>query len=589
MPQDIFISYSSKDKEKADQLSELLASAGLSVWIDRSGIDVATSWSGEIVDAIEGCKAFVVLLSPNSILSENVIKEVSLAAEQKKKILPLDLEPVDLPRDLKYHLAGIQRAPMTNIDAIIRALGKLGLEAAQAPTLKIVTESDSRKSLMILPFEDLSPTGDNGWFADGIVSEMISALSHVKALRVTDAATTKEYKSYKGHLTIYAREMNIRYFVQGDVRKFGDNIKITSRLLDIETGDHLWQDSMKGTMEDIFDIQEKVAGKVVQGLKIHLASDEKKKLAERGTENAEVYELYMKASEYFARQTKEGFQLTVQLLTEAIKLDTGYARAYFLKANALASLYRSYDRTPSILDETELLSNEALRLKPDLFEVYNPLSQVYLQRGLLAKAEEVVTEYVQKDPENNMSHFALGFFYMESGSFAKAIAPFEESVRLKPDYLVSLFNLVVVCDSAGEQEKCAHWASVALPHAERYLKLHPDDESWPVSHALLLLWSGRTGDAKMAAMNLTNLKDANSLYNSSCLLSMLGEPLESLRTFRKAIDAGFRSMRDMKEFLNSAKEGALSLAGTLEYEEVKRVVEEIELKNEIGYANGTLP
>ncbi|MFI5265102.1 MAG: toll/interleukin-1 receptor domain-containing protein, partial [Candidatus Kapaibacterium sp.] len=142
---DIFISYSSLDKEKADQLSELLASAGLSVWIDQSGIDVATSWSKEIVQAIDGCKAFVVLLSPNSVGSVNVTREVSLASEQKKKILPLDLEPVDLSEDLRYHLAGIQRAPMTNIDAIIRALGKLGLEATQAPTLKLVKETDSRK------------------------------------------------------------------------------------------------------------------------------------------------------------------------------------------------------------------------------------------------------------------------------------------------------------------------------------------------------------------------------------------------------------------------------------------------------------
>src|ERR1051325_8958970 len=102
---DIFISYSSKDREKADQLSELLASAGLSVWIDQSGIDVATSWSKEIVQAIDGCKAFVVLLSPNSVASANVAREVSLASEQKKKILPLDLEPVDLSEDLRYHLA----------------------------------------------------------------------------------------------------------------------------------------------------------------------------------------------------------------------------------------------------------------------------------------------------------------------------------------------------------------------------------------------------------------------------------------------------------------------------------------------------
>jgi tetratricopeptide (TPR) repeat protein len=384
--------------------------------------------------------------------------------------------------------------------------------------------------------------------------------------------------------------MSIRYFVQGDVRKFGDQIKITTRLLDVETGDFLWQDSMKGTMEDIFDIQEKVAEKVVEGLKVHLASDEKKKLAERGTENAEAYELNLKAGEYFARQTKEGFQLAVGLLTEAIRIDPGYARAYYLKANALASLYRSYYRTPSLLDETETICKEALRLKPDLFEVYSPLSQIYHQRGQLAEAEETVREYMQKDPQNYMSHFAVGFFYMESGQFAKAIAPFEESVRLKPDYIVSLFNLVVSCDSAGEHEKCAHWATVALPPVERHLKLHPDDESWRVSHALLLLWSGRINDAKMAATMLTNLKDGNSLYNTACLLGMLGESSEALGTFRKAIEAGFRSIRDMKEFLNNEKEGVVALAGTPEYEEVKRMVEEMELKiqNEklkIGDAN----
>jgi TolB-like protein len=234
---DIFISYSSKDREQALQLIELLSSAGLSVWIDQSGIDIATSWSKEIVQAITGCKAFVVLLSPNSILSENVVKEVSLAAERKKKILPLDLEPVSLPDELAYHLAGIQRAPMTNIDAIIRALGKLGFEATQAPTLKLVKETDSRKSLMILPFEDLSPTADNGWFADGLAAELISALSHVKSLRVSDQQATKDYKRYQGTLPNYAKEMSIRYFIQGSVRKFGDQIKITSSILDIETVD----------------------------------------------------------------------------------------------------------------------------------------------------------------------------------------------------------------------------------------------------------------------------------------------------------------------------------------------------------------
>jgi len=378
---DIFISYSSKDREQALQLIELLSSAGLSVWIDQAGIDVATSWSGEIVDAIEECKAFVVLLSPNSIESVNVVKEVSLAAERRKKILPLDLEPVTLPRDLAYHLAGIQRAPMTNIDAIIRAIGKLGLEATQAPTLKLVKETDARKSLMILPFEDMSPTGDNGWFADGIASELITALTHIKALRVADQQATKDFKRYQGTLPVYAREMNIRYFIQGDVRKFGDQIKITSRLLDIETGDHLWQDSMKGTMDDIFDIQEKVAEKVVEGLKIHLGSDEKKKLAERGTENAEAYELYLKGNEYFNRQTKEGFELSAQLMSEAIALDPGYAQAYSSKALAMAALFRNYTRDTVLLDDGLALIRKALRIKPDLWILHHSISLILTRQG----------------------------------------------------------------------------------------------------------------------------------------------------------------------------------------------------------------
>src|SRR6185503_13503639 len=97
---DIFISYSSKDRAQAEQLTELLVSAGLSVWIDKQGIGAATSWSGEITRAIDGCKALIVLLSLSSVESKNVTREVSLAFERNKKILPLDLEPVSLTDDL---------------------------------------------------------------------------------------------------------------------------------------------------------------------------------------------------------------------------------------------------------------------------------------------------------------------------------------------------------------------------------------------------------------------------------------------------------------------------------------------------------
>ena len=580
---DIFISYSSKDKEQAQLLTELLSSAGLSVWIDKKSLEISTSWSGEIADAIEQCTAFIILLSPNSAASGNVAKEVSLASHYKKKILPLDLEPVELSRDLAYHLAGLHRAPMTNIDAIIRAVGKLGLEATQAPTIKLIKEVDSRKSLMILPFEDLSPTGDNGWFADGIVSELISALSNVKALRVADATTTKEYKGYKGHLTTYANEMRIRYFVQGDVRKFGDNIKITSRLLDIETGDHLWQDSLKGTMDDIFDIQEQVAEKVVEGLKVHLGSDEKQKLTERGTENAEAYELYLKANEYFARNTKEGFHLALQLISEAIILDPQYARAYSFNANVLAHFCRSYENDQQLLDEGLRLVRKALELKPDLWAAYQPLSVILMLQGNLTEAEQTALDFIRNAPEDFNSYFALGFIYMNSGETTKAIAPFEHVLKLNPEHLVSLFNLAICCNDAKEIEKQKQWSEDGLPLFVRHLKLFPDDESKLVHHAVLLHFAGRDTESREAARRLENLRDGSSLYNIACLEYELGDYQSALRTFRKVIEAGFRNIRVLNQFLADEQDGFVKLKDTPEYEEVNQMVEQIEAE---AKANG---
>ncbi len=600
MPEDIFISYSRKDSEQALALAEQLRASGMGVWIDQRGIEAATSWSGEIADAIRAAKACVLLLSASSMESPNVKKELGVATEVGCQLVPIELEKIELTRDFLYHFAGLQRVAITDFEGIMRALVKLGLTPksplpagrgdlnsdinSPSPSRERGPggEADGRKSLMILPFEDLSPTADNQWFADGIVSEMISALSNVKAIRIADNQATKEFRSYHGQLTTYAHTMNIRYFVQGDVRKFGDNIKISVRLLDIETGDHLWQDSMKGVMNDIFDIQEAVALKVVEGLKVHLASDEKKKLADRGTENAEAYELFLKASEYFARNTKEGFQLATQLDSEAIALDPAYAKAYSNKANALSALYRNYTREPALLEEVLTLINEARRLKPDLWEVYHPLSVILQLQGKDAEAEAAAQEYIRNAPEDFLGHSALGFFYSNTGQYAKAIAPYEESLKRKPENLVTLFNLVLACNGAKEDandrsfvEKQKHWAEIAIPVYEKRLKLFPDEENNRANHASLLHHAGRDDEARAAARKLDDLRDGTALYNTACLQCLLKDYSAGIQTFRKAIEAGFRNMRHVKLFLDEEDEGIGKLKGTPEYNIIRQMAEKL--------------
>jgi len=580
---DIFISYSSKDREKAEQLIELLASAGLSVWIEMSGMSFATSWSAEIVDAIEECKALLVLLSPSSIESENVVKEVSLAAEKKKKILPLELEPVTLPRELQYHLAGIQRAPMTNIDSIIRALGKLGLEATQAPTLKLVKETDSRKSLMILPFEDLSPTADNGWFADGLSSELISALSNVKSLRVADPQATKEFKHYKGQLPTYAKEMSIRYFVQGDVRKFGDQIKITTRLLDVETGDFLWQDSLKGTMDDIFDIQEKVAEKVVDALKVHLAPEEKKKLAKRGTENPEAYELYLKASEYFRRHNRSDYERALALYQECVRLDPNYSRAHAEVANTLQVIYRTYSRNPSLLERADQAAERVRELEGETASYAWVKSSIFYSRGDHEAALRYAKRSVELDPNYALGYSALAFAFDGLGDKDGAVRALKDNFRLHENSKSSHFSLLVALNelpaTEENQEELRVSAARAIPIAERYIRLNPDDNFARVEYASMLFWASRRDDVLREVQKLSEIEslDGFACYNLACLFLKVSDTIRGLSMLRRSISKGFQGIEYYKSDPDLAP-----LRGTPEFEELMKELEEKIAKEKDG-------
>lgn len=552
---DIFISYSSKDKEKADQLSELLVSAGLSVWIDKKSIELSTNWSGEIADGIEQCRAFIILLSRNSAESVNVAKEVSLASHYKKKILPLDLEPVTLSRDLAYHLSGLHRAPMTNIDAIIRAIEKLGLEATQAPSLKLVKETDSRKSLMILPFEDLSPTADNQWFADGLASEMISKLSNIKSLRLIDWNTSKLFKERKTKTTDVAREFSVRYFIEGQVRKFGDQIKISVTLLDIETGDHLWQDSLRGEMKDIFDIQDQVAEKVVEGMKIHLTTDEQKKLHERGTENDEAYALSMKAREYNNIGTRDSLLSGAKLASDAIELDKNYVFAYYVKAFALLELYRHYDRNPKLLDDAESLSKHSLELQPDHYISFVNLMNLYRLKGDIQKSEAIAKEYVRLAPNDYRSYFSLGTYYLWTNQFQDTVINYERALELQPDNLTAYQNLCIAASNITNKEIIRKWSEAALPHYEKHLRFSPDDNLVTQWYSFMLYWSGRPEKAKEIIDLLLEKKelDPRILYNIASFQVIdeefkAAEPAAALVTLRRSIEGRWLNAGDISEW-----------------------------------------
>lgn len=562
---DVFLSYASADRERADQLAGLLSSAGVSVWIDRSGIEAATSWSGEIVDAVSECTAFIVLLSPASVRSKNVNREVALAFEKDKPIVPLDLEPVELTRDLQYHLAGVQRSPMTNIDAIIRALARLGIKSTHAPTISIVKEEDERKSLMILPFEDLSPTGDNSWFADGIVSELINALSPIKALRLMDAQTTREYKSYKGHLTTYAHEMSIRYFVQGDVRKFGDQIKISARLLDIETSEHLWQETLRGEMDDIFTIQETVAKNVLVGLSIILTPDLEKELDKRPTERADAYELYLKGKDYFDRHTKGDNEWALALYEDAIAIDPKFAGAHVSIANVCLALHRDYTPNPELLERAERAISRVRELEGETTRYFWIQSLLALRRGDAPSALQLAQRSLDLDPQFASGYAALAWAYYALGNIAETVRARTEYVKLRESDLTGFFNLAIALNEEGDRQALHELANQAIPLYLRHIRLNPDDYNRRVQLASFYALVDRIDEAIATSDALAPISalDGHALYNLACVYVHVERPSQALQMLRRAVAIGYRNAAALQNDPDLA-----ALRGTPEFQEI---------------------
>jgi len=162
MPEEVFISYARFDREKVMPFVDILRDTGVSVWVDEGKIDAATLWSEEIVDAINNCKAMVVMLSQNSIGSDNVVKEVMLASENKKKILPVYLEPTKIPRKLQYQLAGIQHLEVFDCDTdglaenLCSSLNRLGIQTGDSPIQPVTKPKTKRPNPILQLF--LKPT-----------------------------------------------------------------------------------------------------------------------------------------------------------------------------------------------------------------------------------------------------------------------------------------------------------------------------------------------------------------------------------------------------------------------------------------------
>ena len=293
-------------------------------------------------------------------------------------------------------------------------------DAAGVSSAAVPAPEKPAKSIIVLPFEDISPGRDNEYFSDGLTEEIITDLSHVHDLLVISRSSAMTFRGTKKKIPEIAREVNARYVLEGSVRKAKDSLRITAQLIDGLNDAHLWAGKYTGSLDDVFDIQEKVSRSIVEALEVKLTSEESVRLSERPIENVAAYECFLKAKHDIWSFTKEGTERAVQYLHNALDILGENAAIYAGLGLAHFQLVNIGVRQDEYLDKARDYVQKAFALESGSPQAHAARGYIYFLEADMRLAISHLKEAASRSPSDADTWIWLG---SSACSWARAPRP----------------------------------------------------------------------------------------------------------------------------------------------------------------------
>jgi len=362
---DVFISYSRSDKARVAPIVAALEAQGWSVWWDPA-IVPGQQFDRMIADELERARAVLVVWTPDSVESRWVRGEAREGAD-RGILVPVQLGPARLPIDFRaYHTTDL--GPSGNVVAnplfgeAVRAvenlLGRAAAPTAAShtphPTESATSAVPARISICVLPFANLSGDAEQQYFSDGITADLITELSRWRLLAVRSRSASFKYRGSAVDSAQVARELNVRFIVEGTVRRMGDRVRIGVQLIDAETGNHVWGERFDRAQAEIFSVQDEVVQTIVGTLvgRVHVSDAERAR--RKPPACLDAYECVLEGNALFWDDPAGAAEAT-RLFERAIELDPGYGLAHSLLATLKRQKWRDDDRGDSSAPDRPLL------------------------------------------------------------------------------------------------------------------------------------------------------------------------------------------------------------------------------------------
>jgi adenylate cyclase len=299
--------------------------------------------------------------------------------------------------------------------------------------IEIVTPTAPPKSIAVLPFENLSEDKANVYFADGIHEEILTRLSRIRDLKVISRTSTQRFKNTAEQIPDIAKQLGVATILEGSVRKAGDKVRVHVQLIDAENDAHLWAERYDRQLDDIFEVESDIAGKIAEALQATLTGAERRAIAVRPTKSTEAHELYLKGRYHWRNFYAPGYERVREYFEQAVALDASYAPAY-----CGLSLYYAWAAAnaifpPDVWPLAEEYVRKSLSLDDTWPEAYNSLAavEVYYKRNWAA-TERAFQRGMELDPNFGDLHSHYGMCLSYLGRFDEAIAQTERAIQLDP-------------------------------------------------------------------------------------------------------------------------------------------------------------
>jgi serine/threonine protein kinase len=267
-------------------------------------------------------------------------------------------------------------------------------------------ERERISSIAVLPFKDMSPQHDQDFLCEGLAEELINALAQVKGLKVAARTSAFSFKGKDVDIREIGRQLNVASILEGSVQKSGSRLRVTTQLVCVADGYHLWSERFDRTMKDVFAVQDEISLAVVEKLKVELLAGEKERVTKRHTQDEKAYEHYLKGRYHWNRRSPKDMVMAVDYFQRAIDQDPRYALPYVGMADVFNMLAEfGFIQPHDAYLKSRSLLQKAQEIDDSLSELYASLALItYAYEWDLPAAERLARRGIELNPQNMWAH-----------------------------------------------------------------------------------------------------------------------------------------------------------------------------------------